>query len=542
MADTDLPEVKASLATKIAGANPSTGAEDNYLEVDTSGKIGIKISDGAGSAVTSTVINAKQRLDVDLASEGTPAAAAPTIATQVAGTNPFTGKLQVPNVDGNGNQYGVLTSPNGLAAGIFAHFNPAGSLNVSIDSNAIFSDPFDGGTLDITNRWNSPITASGGAITLPGSGLLQITTGTTASAKAVLTSQPTFVEIGINFFVTGFIVQLEAAALTNVERFWGHGTTGTSYSSPLLDAVGFELVGSILSAVVYASGVKIFSQALTLPTDGLFHRYATEVGQGEVFWYIDNYTTTFELPVAFTSLRPTVETLPILVQEYNNSTPPASSPVFNMNGLAVADSGPNNAGICDGTYRWRKATVDSTGSLHVVATNTISVAPTDGTKVSYSAAAVGITLAALATDIFTITGSATKVVRITRIEITGSSTAGSGAVVNLQLIRRSAANTGGTSTSDTAVSHDTTDSTATATVVHYTVNPTLLGAAVGTVRSSRTAFVAAGLSDVPTQWEFGNRPSKAIVLRGTSQILALNIGGITVTGGVADINIEWTEE
>ena len=48
----DLTELQASGSTKIAGANPSTGVEDNYLEVDTNGYIGSRLYDASGSAVT----------------------------------------------------------------------------------------------------------------------------------------------------------------------------------------------------------------------------------------------------------------------------------------------------------------------------------------------------------------------------------------------------------------------------------------------------------------------------------------------------------
>lgn len=50
----DLSEVLSSQSVKIAGANPSSGVEDNYLEVDTFGRIIVKMNDGAGNSIAST--------------------------------------------------------------------------------------------------------------------------------------------------------------------------------------------------------------------------------------------------------------------------------------------------------------------------------------------------------------------------------------------------------------------------------------------------------------------------------------------------------
>lgn len=48
----DLIELDRAEAVKIAGANPSTGVADNYMEVDSSGRLTVKLNDAAGSAIT----------------------------------------------------------------------------------------------------------------------------------------------------------------------------------------------------------------------------------------------------------------------------------------------------------------------------------------------------------------------------------------------------------------------------------------------------------------------------------------------------------
>jgi hypothetical protein len=97
--------------------------------------------------------------------------------------------------------------------------------------------------------------------------------------------------------------------------------------------------------------------------------------------------------------------------------------------------------------------------------------PLDSGKFTYSAAKVGLVPAASATDIFTITGSASKIIRVTHIEITATTTAATAAALDILLLKRNVANTGGTSTgSPTPVPHDINAPAVSATVLAYTAN------------------------------------------------------------------------
>lgn len=63
----DLTDKQASQSVKVTGADPSTGIEDNYLEIDSSGKITSKINDGSGNAITSQYTAGTRRgLDVGI--------------------------------------------------------------------------------------------------------------------------------------------------------------------------------------------------------------------------------------------------------------------------------------------------------------------------------------------------------------------------------------------------------------------------------------------------------------------------------------------
>lgn len=185
--------------------------------------------------------------------------------------------------------------------------------------------------------------------------------------------------------------------------------------------------------------------------------------------------------------------------------------------------------------------VDGSGVTQPVSGSVTSV-PGDGTKQSYSAAATGIVTVANATDVFTITGSATKTVRITTISVSGTTTAGSGASIPLAIIKRSTADSSGTPATSTNVPHDSNNAAATAVVKSYTANPTL-GTAVGTIRSARLEIPAVGGTEQPVTYDFGTRPAQAVVLRGTSEQLCINFGGsVTITTPVISFDVEWTEE
>lgn len=170
------------------------------------------------------------------------------------------------------------------------------------------------------------------------------------------------------------------------------------------------------------------------------------------------------------------------------------------------------------------------------------VATIDGNKATYSAAITGLVFAASATDIFTISGSASKLVRVASIVMTATQTVGGRR--DVQLVKRSTANTGGASTLPTVVPHDSADPPGTAVVAAYTANPTL-GTLVGRFRSRRALIDAAGASGGTadcTSWDLGTRNSKAGVLRGVAESFGVNMNGVTSTGNNCAVCVEWTEE
>ena len=176
----------------------------------------------------------------------------------------------------------------------------------------------------------------------------------------------------------------------------------------------------------------------------------------------------------------------------------------------------------------------------VVALSPNSPMPVGAPAATYSAGINGLALALLATDIFVIGGSATKTVRITKLILSAVQTTAS--QVSVLVTKHSTANTVGTSTAPTKVPYDSLNAAATATVLAYTANPTV-GTTVGTILVDRV-FIPGAATATDAQGMmalFGDNNGQTLVLRGVAEQIAINLNGVTVASGLANINVEWTE-
>ena len=188
--------------------------------------------------------------------------------------------------------------------------------------------------------------------------------------------------------------------------------------------------------------------------------------------------------------------------------------------------------------------VDASGNfVNAAADGKIAAISTNGTRATFRYAAQDITPVATATDVLTLSGSASKVIRVTKVSVVGTATAAS--IYDFYLIKRTAANTGGTSTSPTASKSDSNDAAQSGTLRLYSANPSALGA--GTTAEANKTYLSAssspGAAALPVVYTFGVRGDKAIVLRGTSESLAFNFNGQAVPSGTQlYMQIEWTED
>lgn len=170
-------------------------------------------------------------------------------------------------------------------------------------------------------------------------------------------------------------------------------------------------------------------------------------------------------------------------------------------------------------------------------------APLDGQKTSYSLNVLKLAVATGANIIFTLTGSATKTVRVTRLELSGTC-ATTAKDVNFFIGKYSTAATGGTAgTAPTLVPHDSGNAAATATAAVYTADPTA-GTLVGQVRSGNLFMAVTGGTTAAPAYivNFGDRPSQDLVLRGTSQQLAISLNAENTATSLIDIVVEWVED
>jgi hypothetical protein len=147
-----------------------------------------------------------------------------------------------------------------------------------------------------------------------------------------------------------------------------------------------------------------------------------------------------------------------------------------------------------------------------------------------------------ATDIAVLRGpsSSATIVRARRAWFSGH--AASAVALTVAIIKRSTPNGSAVFENPTPVPYDPQMPASSALVTTWTSVPASLGTAVGTVaakkhvlHSSSTPATGAGLAEFTF-------PGGGIVLRTRDEMLAINLGGATITTGSAAIGFDWSEE
>lgn len=185
------------------------------------------------------------------------------------------------------------------------------------------------------------------------------------------------------------------------------------------------------------------------------------------------------------------------------------------------------------------------GGINTVPRNGVSC-PSDSIAPTYGATGIGIVPASSATDVACITGSATTVVRVQQIRISGTA----GTLVSLPVVitKHATANTGGTAALTTALptpyKFDTQNPTNGASTTAYTANPTIADSAPGIIDAGvLTLNVTTVAGGAPVTFSWTTRAyNEAPVLRGVAQQVCVNLNGITVTSGLLAISFMWTEQ
>lgn len=245
---------------------------------------------------------------------------------------------------------------------------------------------------------------------------------------------------------------------------------------------------------------------------------------------------------------------PYVTGAINASTPDVTINWLDIPGAAgyrVIVNGTLLASVTAGvnTYRDNAGTSGATyvaQTINPLALGFVANAPVDGQKWTYAAAKQGLVTHATANVIASLTGSASKTIRVVEVGISALATTILETSVQLKL--RTTADSGGTSTgSPTAYPYDQNAPAATGVLLTYTADPTVNdGTTTRTIRSAKMlaniAAPTAASEDSRIIWTFGNGPSQAVVLRGIAQQLDIDLGGVTIAGPSVDIYYVWTEE
>lgn len=161
---------------------------------------------------------------------------------------------------------------------------------------------------------------------------------------------------------------------------------------------------------------------------------------------------------------------------------------------------------------------------------------------TYWASVSALAVAASGTDVFTLTGAIGR--RITPLMFGASGVATSDGAFSIAAVKRSTANTGGTSSTRVAVPGSSSNAAPAKGIVRaYTANPTL-GTLVGSMMAKRISYGApAGtVGQVEAIFDFRSHYCGPVELLSDQEVLALNLGGVTVSGGLLDAWVAWTEE
>lgn len=179
-------------------------------------------------------------------------------------------------------------------------------------------------------------------------------------------------------------------------------------------------------------------------------------------------------------------------------------------------------------------------------------------KNTYSSAFFGLVpVVTSGTDEVCISGSATKIVRVQRISVWGT-TATAPQTVPLVLLRRVSLDTGGTAGLTTAnpgiatqiASRDTSqngNTTSTAVLVSYTAAPTIVDTAPVYLDSQLLVMpiVTSVMTAVPAEFYFSRDTENNVqvaTLRGAAQQICVNVGAALTNASAWNGSIVWTEE
>lgn len=173
-------------------------------------------------------------------------------------------------------------------------------------------------------------------------------------------------------------------------------------------------------------------------------------------------------------------------------------------------------------------------------------------KQTYSAVFIGLAPASTTTDLICISGSATKSITLRQIKISGS--AGTTLSLPVTLLHRASLDTGGTAASTTANPANTiskrnsTNGAATAVLISYTANPTIVDTTPTYIDSIQLAVSLTTMATVsiPAVFDWTNNNvgllQPPFIPKNTTEQVCVNLNSTSLASGLLTGSITWTEE
>ncbi len=163
------------------------------------------------------------------------------------------------------------------------------------------------------------------------------------------------------------------------------------------------------------------------------------------------------------------------------------------------------------------------------------VAVTDSPKATYTAVAVNFQ--AYSGDVFTLTGSNSATVKVRHISVSGANSTGN-QIVDVILVKRLSADTGGSTIPVQSNQNDSQDIAATAYATAYT-SPPSVGNEAGLIDASKIFTPAGSVAPNIYTRAWDGQMSKCPVLNNANENLCVFIDGNVAS---LTVSIEWTEE
>ncbi len=173
-------------------------------------------------------------------------------------------------------------------------------------------------------------------------------------------------------------------------------------------------------------------------------------------------------------------------------------------------------------------------------------------KQTYSAVFLGLAPAASTTDLICISGSATKNIILRQIKISGS--AGTTLSLPVTVLHRASLDTGGTAASTTANPANTIskrnsgNGTATAVLVAYTANPTIVDTTPTYIDSAQLAVSLTTMATVsiPAVFDWTNNNVGLLqapyIPKNSTEQICVNLNATSLATGLLTGSLTWTEE